>query len=97
MSSTRHARLDRIRTMLGRAGRDDEVAAIRVAVRNPAGAPTEHIAALAIRIRMMLHMTMVLDGIDADEVPQLLARDNIHLSPVELEEARQSLRRYSVG
>jgi hypothetical protein len=45
----------------------------------------------------MLHMTMVLDGIDADEVPQLLARDNIHLSPVELEEARQSLRRYSVG
>jgi hypothetical protein len=97
MSSTRHARLDRIRTMLGRAGRDDGAAAIRAAVRNPAGAPTEHIAALAIRIRMMLYVTIVLDGVDADEVPQFLARDNIHLSPVELEEARQSLRRYSVG
>jgi hypothetical protein len=72
----------------------DEAAAIRAAVRDPAGAPSEEAAAMGVRIRIAAYMMRALDGFGEAAALEGLARDGIHLAPLELEEARQSLSRH---
>ena len=94
MSRQRQARLERAAADLRRAQRSDEAAAIRAAIRDPGGAPSEHVATFAVRIRITSYMMVALDGFGEDQALELLARDGIQLSPLELDEARRSLRQH---
>ena len=94
MSRQREARLRRAAAELRRTSRDDEAAAIRAAIRDPAGAPTERAAAMGVRIRIVGYMMLRLDGLDEDAALEMLARDATVLSPLELGEARRGLRRH---
>jgi hypothetical protein len=96
VSRQRRARLEQIKAELRRAWQGDDAAAIRAAIRDPAGAPTEYAAAVGARIRIAGYQMLVIDACEEEQALEMLARDGVTLSPLELAEARRSLHRQLV-
>ena len=67
---------------------------VALLLRDPGGAPSEHVAAMGVRIRITCYMKLLLDGLEEDAALEMLARDGGQLSPLELDEARKGLRHH---
>ena len=52
---------------------------------------------MGVRIRIAGYMMMALSGLPEEEVPEFLARDGVHLSPFEVDEARRRLGEHSTS